>query len=292
MAVTLERGSEYQQKALKTLGELPPFSPILNRLLADLGRDDVSFGKLSDLIEKDTVIAGNILRVVNSALYGRRGTVNSVRNAVSVLGLNKLRNFVLGMSVARMWHHAGLPKTFSTVRFNLHGVATAILADLIAQHRPIEYPEGAFVAGLFHDLGKMLIAIGMPKEYEEIHKIYQQGGRRLTYCEQAVMGVDHAGLSGVAVHAWNLPEPIQSAVIQHHQHSTEAAGPKDLIALARCIAAADHYVNSQGHTVDAEIQAVDMEGPDTLESMGLGDKTEGVLKQYQAELDAISSFFK
>jgi HD-like signal output (HDOD) protein len=291
MAVTLERGSEYQQRALKTLGELPPFSPILNRLLADLGRDDVSFGKLSDLIEKDTVIAGNVLRVVNSALYGRRGTVNSVRNAVSVLGLNKLRNFVLGMSVARMWHQAALPRTFSTVRFNLHGVATAILADLIAQNRPIQYPEGAFVAGLFHDLGKMLIAIGMKSEYEEIHRLYRGGCRKLTDCEKAVIGVDHSDLSGLAVKEWNLPEAIQSAVLQHH-HVLSQTSPHDPISLARCIAAADHHVNMQGHTVDAEMQQIDLECPNTLESLEVGERTENMLTQYQTELDAISSFFK
>ena len=53
-------------------------------------------------------------------------------------------------------------------RFNIHSVAVAILADLIAQRAPVEYPEGAFVAGLFHDLGKLLIAFALGEEYEYI----------------------------------------------------------------------------------------------------------------------------
>src|SRR5579863_3162255 len=92
------------QRALAALGKLPPFSPIMNRLLASLAGEDVSFSKLGDLIEKDAVIAGNLLHVVNSALYARRSSVNSVRHAVSVMGTAKLRNVVLGMSVANMWN--------------------------------------------------------------------------------------------------------------------------------------------------------------------------------------------
>jgi HD-like signal output (HDOD) protein len=289
MATTIEV-SNYRKKAMKALADMPPFSPVLNRLLADLGRDDVSFNSLSDLIEKDTVIAGNILRVVNSAMYGRRGAVNSVRNAVSVLGLNKLRNFVLGMSVSRIWTASSLPKSFDAARFNRHNVATAILADLIAQHLPVHYPEGAFVAGLFHDLGKMLIAIGMRTEADEIHALYLTGNRRLMECEEMVLGLHHADLSGVAVACWNLPEPIQIAVVHHH--SPNAAAPGETIALSRCVAAADLYVNGNGRSIIPEIVPADMEGPDTLEALGLGDKIPKVLEQFEAEFESISAFFK
>jgi len=289
VAATLEV-SVYREKAIKALEELPPFSPILNRLLADLGRDDVSFSRLSDLIEKDTVIAGNILRVVNSALYGRRGTINSVRNAVSVLGLNKLRNFVLGMSVSRMWTQSALPKTFSTARFNQHNVATAILADLLAQYRPVHYPEGAFVAALFHDLGKMLIVIGMRSEADEIQKLYAGGRMRLIECEESILGLNHADLSAAAVAAWNLPEPIQNAVMYHHRPAF--AAPNDSIPLSRVIAVADHYMNNNGRSIDPAISPLDLESSDTLDSFGLGDKTEAVLKQFESEFEAISGFFR
>jgi len=149
-------------KALLALDDLPPFSPIMNRLLASLAAEDVSFIKLADLIEKDTVIAGNLLHVVNSALYARRSTINSVRHALSVMGVAKLRNIVLGMSVASMWNHTKVPAAWSMRRFDMHSAAVAILSDLLAQHLPVTYPEGAFVAGLFHDLGRLLIVLILP----------------------------------------------------------------------------------------------------------------------------------
>ena len=65
-----------RERALHALRELPPLSPILNRVIASLAHEDISFAKVAELIEKDTALAGNVLRLVNSALYGLRGTVS------------------------------------------------------------------------------------------------------------------------------------------------------------------------------------------------------------------------
>ena len=93
------------------------------------------------------MLSGNVLRLVNSALYGRRGTVSSVRAAVPMLGINKLRNYVLGISVARLWAKVKTPASWSMKRFNDHSVAVAVMADLLVQRIDVEYPEGAFIAG-------------------------------------------------------------------------------------------------------------------------------------------------
>ena len=112
----------------------------------------MSFATLAGVIERDSILSGNVLRLVNSALYGRRGTVSSVRAALSVLGLAKLRNFLLGLSVSRLWAKIKTPAGWSMSRFNDHAVAVALLADGFVQEAKVDYPEGAFVAGLLHDL--------------------------------------------------------------------------------------------------------------------------------------------
>ncbi|MBI1791104.1 MAG: HDOD domain-containing protein, partial [Acidobacteria bacterium] len=68
-----------QEQVLSLLDQLPPFSPVLNRVLATLANEEASLGQLTGLIETDSVLTGNILKVVNSPLYGRRATINSVR---------------------------------------------------------------------------------------------------------------------------------------------------------------------------------------------------------------------
>ena len=185
---TPRRGS---RKPCGALGDLPPFPAILTRLIASLSGDDISFSKLGDLIEKDVIIAGNLLHLVNSALYARRGEINSVRHALSLLGIDKVRNATLGMSITRMWGKVGMPGGWSMARFNMHSSDMAILSDLLAQRVPVDYPEGAFVAGLLHDIGRMLIARALPAEQERILSMYASGVLYLD-CEREVLGWTHA----------------------------------------------------------------------------------------------------
>ncbi len=98
--------TDVRQRALSAMNRLPAFSPILNKLVATLADESVSFAVVGELIEKDAVLAGRVLRVVNSAIYGSRSQVNSVRHAVSMIGIQKLRNFSLGFLVSTMWSRA------------------------------------------------------------------------------------------------------------------------------------------------------------------------------------------
>ena len=277
-----------RNRALRALGDLPPFSPILNRLLATLAQDDISFARLGDLIEKDTVVAGNILRLVNSALYGRQGTINSVRHAITLLGINKLRNAVLGMSITRMWNDVRTPPGWSMARFNLHSVSTAILADLLAQRLPVDYPEGAFAAGLFHDVGRLLIALGLREEHGQILQLYAESGQSMIECEQEVIGVTHPELSVAAMVAWNLPRPIQTAVELHHR-PPEA---RDELELAHVVYAADQFVNASGTSVIEMLSPADAPVREALDDLEIGDRLPRVLEEFSMEFESLAPFFR
>jgi HD-like signal output (HDOD) protein len=273
-----------KQKTLQSLGALPPFSPILTRLLATLAEEDVSFAVLGDLIEKDTVVAANVLHLVNSALYARRGNISSVRRAVSLLGTTKLRNAVLGMSIARVWNRVKMPAGWSMARFNMHSAAVAVLSDLLAQRVPVEYPEGAFVAGLLHDAGRLLIALALPEDYDRIVEIYATGGYSLTACERQVLGFSHPELSAEAIEFWKLPEPIQLAVRDHHN-------PPRGFPLSRVIDAANQYINSTGESI--LIRNTDSADPAVIESLGLNtSELETLLVEFRAENEAMASYFR
>jgi len=283
--------STVRERALRALGQLPPFSPILNRLIASLAQEDVSFAKVADLIEKDTVLAGNVLRLVNSALYGLRGTVNSIRHAVSLLGIVKLRNATLGMSVARMWAQVKTPPGWSMARFNHHSVGVALLSDLVAQRRAVSYAEGAFAAGLFHDLGLLLVAMGLPQEYKEISMLCQNGDKLPLEAELEVLGLTHAELSSLALAAWNLPRPIQMAVRYQDQPEldpSEAEGNE--LSLSTILNAADGHLNSVGTSINL-YDAKPKNGQVSLESLSLGERLPTVLTDFEGEFNAMKRYF-
>jgi len=278
------------QRALSALGKLPPFSPILNKILASLAGEDVSFAKLGDLIEKDTVVAGNILHLVNSALYARRATITSVRHALALLGMDKVRNALLGMSISRMWSQVKTPSVWSMARFNRHSASVGVLSDHIASRTRTDYPEGAFVGGLLHDLGRLLIALGLPDEFTRLVKLHQESEQSWTECERELLGFTHADLSAAALATWKFPEQVQIAVRDHHQ--PPLVPPNGPVPLSVVIHAANQYVNSTGDSIVAPKMAI-AENAGAIADLGVIDeKLDRLLADFRAEQQAMAAFFK
>lgn len=274
------------KRVIEATERLPPFSTVLHRLLATLADEDVSLGALAVLIEKDAVLAGNVLRMVNSPLYGWSGSVNSVRHAVALIGITKLRNFALGYSISQMWAHLKLPAKWSSRNFNLHSVATAVLADLAALETGVPYAEGAFVAGLLHDIGKLVIAIGFPVEFDCLYATNGAGGPS-EEAEIKLLGFSHCEVSGSVLERWNLPLPIQRAVANHHWPERAAGGQ---FHLAHVVAAADAYLGHTGFRIVSQPGANEQPVTEPLERIGLKENLPQMLNACKAEFESLTSF--
>lgn len=287
MGCSYERDSREWQKVKEAAGRLPPFSPVLSRLLATLADEDVSLGEIAVLIERDAVLAGNVLRMVNSPLYGWRGTVNSVRHAVSLMGLNKLRNFALGYSISQMWAQMKMPRKWSSRAFNLHSIATAVLADMVALETSVGYAEGAFVAGLLHDIGKLVIAIALPAEFDAIYTNYGPDSPPVETLETAALGFSHCEVSGSILEGWNLPLPIQQAAANHHWPDKADGGN---FHLAHIIAAVDEYLNFNGCTILPPPHAEKPVSTAALDRLGISGQLPELLETCQSEFNSLTSF--
>jgi HD-like signal output (HDOD) protein len=213
--------------------------------MATLANDNVSFSRLGAIIENDTVLAGIILRVVNSPLYGHRATINSVAHALSILGLPKTRNLVLGLGITKRWATAKVPKSWSTRQFNLHSLACGVMADQIALANPVPYPEGAFAAGLLHDIGHLLMAVSVPQETDELFALAHMNGKPFDELETEFLGISHVELSAWILEKWNLPAPIRKAVADHHLPMSRIGNK----TLSYVVAVADQAVEALGYSI-------------------------------------------
>lgn len=298
VALSLEnRQLLYRQKLQRVLNQLPPFSPILNRLLASLSSEDVRFSDLSSLIEKDTVLSGHVLRMVNSAAMARRSRINSISHAVSVLGLVRLRNFLLSISIARLWQGTKTTPPWSMAKFNLHGAAVALMSDLLAQNCLCNYPEGAFLAGLLHDYGRLLIATALPEQFNQIMALVQTEESSLVDCERKVIGFTHPELSAMTLKSWHLPDDIIRGVQFHHQPDAERdliPEPNAKVLLGHIIFAADTAISHLGFHVlpcDGPPKPSRPDAQAALQLLGFRDSAVKILDEFDKEYDAIKSFF-
>jgi HD-like signal output (HDOD) protein len=197
--------------ALRAADRLPLLSVVLTRALGLLAQgDEVSVRELSTVIEEDVVVTGSLLSIANSALYRGNSKVASVRPAIVRLGLHKTRNVLLGLTVSRCFKSIKVPGPWSSIRFNSHSLGVATLSDLIVQSVPSEHAEWAFMAGLLHDIGLPLIAVGLPEQYRTI--TMQTGTEAdIVERERELLGFTHFDLGAEMLARWNCPVMVQEA---------------------------------------------------------------------------------
>lgn len=279
--------SATRDRVIAAMNQLPPFSPTLSKLLATLAKENVFLSEISSIIEKDTVLAGQVLKLVNSALYARSGTINSVGHAVAILGLNKLRNMALSMSVTRMWKQIKTPPSWSQANFNLHSVATAILADSLAQRLDCHYPEGAFTAGLLHAMGKMLLAFGLPEDYERLLEAYGDG-RPAEVIEHQRFGCCHSDLAALAMEHWKLPAEIQEAARHQHEWLPMRGSQRELSTVLHLA----HDLVDQLHATFQACPVPEQPPIDVIfRDLGLASQQERIIEDFRREFDALRAFF-
>lgn len=258
-------------KILTCLNKVPPFSAVLRRVLATLAMrdDDISLPDIAKLIEKDTIMSGKILSVANSALYGRSHDISSVRHAVAILGTTRIRNIVLALSVNRFWDGIRVPEEFSMLRFNQHSLATATLSDMLVERVASADAEHAFIAGLFHDVGQLVMLNMAPADYNRLLHEIPFDGPELQARERDLFGFTHADVSAEVTSFWKLPVSLQMAV-QFHETPPVSNGHSS-IALSEIVHAADRYVAASGFSV-LDCQQGEDETNGFLEPLGVDEE--------------------
>jgi putative nucleotidyltransferase with HDIG domain len=198
------------------LVDLPSIPVLLMDALQQIsGRQDLT--ELVDKISLDPSIAVRILRIVNSPFYGMPREIGSLREAVVLLGFNRIRDLLISLCFSKL-----LParhKDFNYHRFWHHSLAVAEcsrqLANCIGANA-----DFAFTAGLLHDIGCLVIAVLFPDEFSQLVKVSANFGIET---EQQLLGFDHMTIGGKAAQYWNLPQEIQEAIEQHVRPPEPAA---------------------------------------------------------------------
>jgi putative nucleotidyltransferase with HDIG domain len=226
---------------LKHAQRLPRLSLAVQQVFGELSKTDVNVRKLATLIEQDVVLSSYMLQISNSAAYGCRGRITSVRHAVSIVGLERLRMLIMSLSVLNIGLRITLPPQFDLLRFNRHSVTTAVAADILVQLVPSIYPEGAFLTGLLHDIGKLVYASVLPEEYCQVLKVTEITGAPVEQCERELLGFDHAQIGFEILSRWGVSLPIARAVLAHHSEPLPDEIAKPDIALREIVRSADVF---------------------------------------------------
>ncbi|MBU8871303.1 MAG: HDOD domain-containing protein [Gemmatimonadales bacterium] len=195
----------------KKIKELPPLPLVIQKLTEVMENPSSSADHVKEILSSDQALAGKVLKLVNSSFYGLSGEVSTISRAVVILGFSAVRNLATGLGVVKLM---GKPSTDQIVKdFWRHSVSTGAAAYVLAQHTDYADPEEAFIAGLLHDLGGLILILAVPKEYQEVMDL---GPDNMIENEQKLLGITHARVGQKVLKHWKLPKNLCDAVRYHH----------------------------------------------------------------------------
>ena len=169
------------------------------------------------MISSDMGMAAKVLQLVNSAFFGLSRQVSSLSQAVNLLGLETIKALVLSAHVFSQFESARLPTHLASHLWN-HSLTTGAYARAIARLEDSNQhiSDHAFMAGMLHDVGKLVLAINLFDRYSEALGLSQREGVPLVAAELKTLGVTHAEVGAYLLGLWGLPDPIVEAVAFHH----------------------------------------------------------------------------
>ncbi|MFQ5572561.1 MAG: HDOD domain-containing protein, partial [Rhodothermales bacterium] len=169
---------------------LPPISRVARRLISVTNGGDVDIRELASLISKDQAMTARILRVANSSFYGLPRRVETLSKAVVILGMHTVRSIALRAAMLGMQPSGGALQTPVEALWK-HSMAVASAAQLLAKRLKLPDPEVAFVAGLLHDLGKVVLMEVLSERYLRLLEHSDVATAPLHIREQSAFGITH-----------------------------------------------------------------------------------------------------
>lgn len=210
-------------RKLDGIPDIPTLPVVVFKLNTMLHDYDISIHKLSKSMEKDQAVVSKILGLINSAFYGFRSEVKNVPRAVSMLGFNAVRNVILSLSVIKAFSQKETFKGFDITDFWRHSVAVAVTGKYLAERTQIEHPDDCFMAGLLHDIGKVILAQYFKEIFSEVWACVQEDGLSFYEVEKKLSPVNHAQIGGYLGRKWHFPAWLVDAIRFHHRVTTRVS---------------------------------------------------------------------
>jgi putative nucleotidyltransferase with HDIG domain len=194
--------------------DLPVMPRAYIELRETLSNPNYSLKKIVQIVERDVGISSKILQLVNSAFFGLPQNISSVHMAVCYLGAEMLQNLVLSAEVFHVFEKGRAIKGFSFEDLHLHSQLTGKIAASLLPPSPTR--DAATIAGLLHDIGKLILATRSPQHFARAIEGARVDRMPLFLVEQQLMGVSHAEVGAYLLGLWGLPAPVVEAVAHHH----------------------------------------------------------------------------
>jgi len=226
---------------LKNIAALPSLPTIAMKIIQKVKKDNLAINELIDIMSVDPALAAKILKVANSSFYALPYRVDSIEKAVSVLGIEALKNIALSFVIVKGLRRNAVDR-FDHELFWKRSITAAVTAELLASRINFQH-EDTFVAPLLMDIGVLVMYLSRPDDYIKVFDLKRASNIKTAEVETSIFGFDHQEAGSMVLKEWKIPPNIYMPIAYHHNRESapdEYRGMVDILDVADMVSSFYH----------------------------------------------------
>lgn len=273
---------------IMTASDLPTIPVVATKVMQLIESESATAEELARVVASDPAVAARVLKISNSSFYGCQRQIQTLSHAIVVLGFGTLKSLVVAASVKQVYQPYGLTEKMLWE----HSFGAGLAARIIANKTRLVSEEEAFLGGLFHDIGKIIMNTVDKQQYQDVMQRCYNDGLTFEDAERRVYSYTHSEVGGLVIKKWNFPDMLMRAVLKHH--ALEFAEDEDAyqVNLTCVVALANLICHKVGVGMREPDEELDLMQTVPVQKLGLKEQhIDALLELFAEAYEKDKSFF-
>lgn len=253
---------------IMTASDLPTIPVVATKVMQLIESENASAEELARVVASDPAVAARVLKISNSSFYGCQRQIQTLSHAIVVLGFGTLRSLVVAASVKQVYQPYGLTEKMLWE----HSFGAGLAARIIAKETRLVSEEEAFLGGLFHDIGKIIMNTVNREQFQKVMQRCFNDGLTFEEAEQQVYSYTHSEVGGMVIKKWNFPDMLMRAVLKHHALTFAEDEDPYQVNLTCVVGLANLFCHKAGIGIREPEERLDLLQTVPVQRLGLGEQ--------------------
>jgi len=276
------------EQIIMAAGDLPTIPIVATKVMQLMEDETATADDLAKVVASDPAVAARVLKISNSSFYGCQRQIQTLPHAIMMLGFVTLKSVVVAASVKQVYHPFGLTEKLLWE----HSFGAGLAARIIASDTRMVNAEEAFLGGLFHDLGKIIMNFLDKDTFLEVMQRCYNDGVDFEQAERTLFPYTHEEVGALVIKKWNFPDHLMKAVMAHHSLALPPDEDPYLLRLTCVVSLANIFCHRYGIGTIGGEEEIDVAATPQATTLGLtAEKVEELLNSFKEAYDKDQTFF-